>query len=357
MNTVIIEEPFVLENKYKIEGLRIAFRTFGHLNEKKDNVIWVCHALTANSDVLNWWPGLFGNNQLFDPKDHFIVCPNVPGSCYGSSGPVNTQNNGIPLLNDFPELTTRDMAKAHELLRKYLGIKRIRLLIGASLGGQQALEWAILQPGIFTELVLIATNARHSAYGIAFNESQRWAIESDPTFGKGNRDGGKTGLAIARSIAMISYRSYRGYTETQSQDNDKSPDQFRAASYQRYQGNKLAQRFCAYSYVTLSRAMDSHNVGRGRESTGTALAGIKARTLCIGISSDVLFPTVEQQYLAKSIKGAEYFEIDSLYGHDGFLIETQQLTRVISDFMHNQFRTYRRTTLKNNSISINYQSN
>jgi homoserine O-acetyltransferase len=205
----------------------------------------------------------------------------------------------------------------HQLLAKHLQLQSIQLLCGGSLGGQQAMEWAIIQPDYIKQLFVIATNARHSAWGIAFNEAQRMAIKA-----------GNEGLEAARAIAMLSYRNYTMYENTQT-DNDNRIDDFSAASYQRYQGLKLKKRFDANSYYTLSKAMDSHHVGRTRGSVQNALSMIKAKTLAIGIRSDLLFPVQEQQLLAQFIPGAVYHEIDSPYGHDGFLIETGQITEII----------------------------
>lgn len=342
------QEPFTLESGEILHQIEIAFHTYGKYDPKKNNVIWVCHALTANSDVFDWWKGVFGEDDLFNPKDHFIVCANIIGSHYGSTGPLNYPNEQQPLLDSFFQVTTRDFARAHEILREHLGIQRIHLLIGASLGGQQALEWSIEQPSIIDNLVLIATNARHSAFGIAFNESQRLAIKTDQSFGNGNKEGGRNGLITARSIAMLSYRSYDGYSKTQTDPVNHKTDHFLAASYQAYQGEKLANRFNAYSYVTLSKAMDAHNVGRKRPSVEIALQQIKSKTLVIGIETDLLFPISEQEFLTDWISDANFGKIDSRFGHDGFLVENKQLTDLISDFLFNDFKNNRRTTFKNN---------
>jgi len=336
-------EPLVLENGKEIPFLDVTFQTFGNLNEDASNVVWVSHALTANSNVLEWWSQFFGTGKLFDPEKYFIVCPNALGSCYGTTGPTTFEKEG-PLLNNFPHFTTRDMAKVHERLRNYLGIEKINTLIGASLGGQQAIEWAIERSENIEKLILIATNAKHSAYGIAFNESQRLAIYNDPTFGK--IDGAKDGLKIARSIALLSYRSYAGYNKTQSETDYSVVDDFKASSYQRYQGEKLAQRFDAYSYVALSKAMDSHNVGRNRASIEKALSQIESKTLVIGISSDLLFPLSEQRFLAKQIKKSNFYQIDSDFGHDGFLVESVELEQALADFIYNDFKNYKQTTFK-----------
>lgn len=325
---------FKLESGKKLDNLEIAYHTYGSLNAKKDNVIWVCHALTANSDVFDWWGGLFGDNCLFNPGDYFIVCANIIGSNYGTTNPLSVnQATGLPYYLSFPEFTVRDLAAAHQILADHLDLPQIALLIGGSLGGQQAMEWAILEPLRIKKLVLIATNAQHSAWGIAFNESQRLAITADPTFYDLSEDGGKKGLKAARSIALLSYRSYGTYGATQLElDNDKTSD-FKASSYQNYQGEKLVNRFNAYSYWYLTKTMDSHNVGRKRSSVQDALKQIQAKTLVIGIVNDVLFPMEEQQFLANHIPDARFVELNSFYGHDGFLIETEILTKELGTFI------------------------
>jgi homoserine O-acetyltransferase len=201
--------------------------------------------------------------------------------------------------------------------------------MGGSLGGQQAMEWAIKQPERFENLFLIATNAFHSPWGIAFNESQRLAIEADPTFNTPSTDGGKNGLKAARSIALLSYRNYNTYNHSQSEDDLNKTENFKAASYQEYQGEKLVKRFNAYSYYYLSKAMDSHNVGRGNLSIEDALSKIEANTQVVSISSDLLFPPIEQSFLSKHIPHSQYYVIDSLFGHDGFLLETEKITEIL----------------------------
>ena len=326
------QEIFELESGKQLLGLEIGFHTYGKLNKQRDNVVWVCHALTANSDVLDWWKGLFGENDYFNPNDYFIVCANVLGSCYGTTSPLSINpSTCTPYYLTFPDYTIRDIIKAHQLLADHLGINQIEVIIGGSLGGQQALEWSIMEPDRIKNLILIATNARHSPWGIAFNESQRLALSADPTFYNNTPDGGSKGLKAARSIALLSYRTYKTYGVTQQEQTDELHN-YRAASYQNYQGQKLVNRFNAYSYWYLSKVMDSHNVGRGRHGVEKALSEIKARTLVIGIKSDVLFPIEEQQYLFRHIPKAALAEIDSFYGHDGFLIDTEVLTKIISSF-------------------------
>ena len=328
------QKEFKLENGKKLENLEIAYHTYGKLNKEKNNVIWVCHALTANSDVFDWWKGLFGLNDYFNSKDHFIVCANIIGSHYGTTNPLSiNKSTGYPYFLSFPQFSIRDMVKAHQILADYLGIEDINILIGGSLGGQQALEWAVIEPDKIKNLIIMATNASHSPWGIAFNESQRLAIETDRTFYANQINGGQKGLKTARSIALLSYRTSLCYNKTQTEEELDKMNYFKASSYQNYQGEKLVKRFNAYSYYYLTKAMDSHNLGRGRESIAHALGKIKANTLSIAISSDLLFPAAEQKLIAEYIPQATYREIDSVYGHDGFLLEVKKLENIISDFL------------------------
>lgn len=332
-------EVFELESGQTITDLQIGYHTYGRLNAAKDNVIWVCHALTANSDVLDWWKGFVGDGYIINPDEHFIICANVLGSPYGTTNPLDINSaTGQPYYLNFPSYTIRDMVKAHQLLAAKLGIEQINMVIGGSLGGQQAIEWGIMEPARMKNLVLIATNARHSPWGIAFNESQRLAIEADVSFNNGTPEGGALGLRAARSMALLSYRGYKAYNITQQEEDADITDNYRAASYQRYQGDKLVNRFNAYSYWYLSKAMDSHHVGRRRGSVENTLSVIKAKTLVIGIKNDILFPIEEQLYLFKHIPKAAYAELDSFYAHDGFLIETEALTKILSSFLKTDVR-------------------
>lgn len=329
-----LAEAFRLECGTTLPEIEIAYHTYGELAPTGDNVVWVCHALTGNSEAADWWDGLVGEEKLFNPEQHFIVCANMLGSCYGSTGPLSINPaTGKTYGHDFPLVTVRDMVAAHELLREHLGIQKIHVALGGSMGGQQVLEWAIQKPDLFEHIALLATNAVHSPWGIAFNESQRMAIYADDTLlDENNPEAGKKGLETARSIAMLSYRSYDTYQMTQTDVEDKIGD-FRASSYQRYQGLKLWRRFNVFSYLTLSRAMDSHNVGRGRGGVDKALQEVKANTLVIGITSDLLFPLREQEQIAKGITGAQYTELESIYGHDGFLVEFQRIETLIRQFL------------------------
>lgn len=317
---------FRLESGEVLPGFHLAYTTYGELNARRDNAVWVCHALTANSEVHAWWEGVVGSERILQPDNQFIVCVNIPGSCYGSLGPLNAYE--YHRYDRFPLLSSRDVARMFDLLRQYLGLGRIHLLIGASLGGQHALEWAIERPEVFEHLFVLCTNARHSAWGIAFNEAQRMAIWADSTYSSRQPYGGLAGMRAARATALLSYRNYTSYQHFQSDSQGDKLEDFKSVSYQQYQGDKLAARFNAYSYVALSRMMDSHNLGRGRESVEKALSKIRAKTLVLGITSDILFPVDEQRFLALFIPRASYREIDSIYGHDGFLIETDAINHL-----------------------------
>ncbi|SEG18494.1 homoserine O-acetyltransferase [Sphingobacterium lactis] len=326
---------FTLENGKTLPQLQIAYHSYGEMNADKSNVIWVCHALTANSDVFDWWPGLFGEGELFNDKDYFIVCANVLGSHYGTTNPlsVNPETN-TPYYLDFPAFTIRDIVAAHQLLADHLGVTSINTLIGGSLGGQQSLEWAAANTIKIHNLIAIGTNAFFSPWGIAFNESQRLAIAADASFQEKRADGGQNGLKAARSMALLSYRTYNAYGTTQVESDPEKTDAYKASSYQSYQGDKLVKRFNAFSYWYLTKAMDSHHLGRGRGQVEQVLANIKGiNTLVVGIPSDVLFPPQEQEFIAQHIPNAEYYELHSFFGHDGFLIETKTLTGVIGDFL------------------------
>lgn len=325
--------PFVLESGENLPELRITYHTFGQLNAKADNVVWVAHALTANSNPTQWWPGLVGEKDLINPEDHFIICANILGSCYGTTGPrYFNPENGERYLTNFPDFTIRDIVRAHQLLRRHLGIEQIYLGLGGSMGGQQLLEWAVEEPKLFENLCLLATGAKSTPWGIAFRTAQRMAMEADPSFFSSSPNGGKKGAEAARAMAMISYRTREAFNSSQQDDNEKEKN-FRADSYLRYQGLKLSKRFDARTYYLLTEAMDTHNVGRGRGSVETALARVKARTLVLGIEGDLLFSNDEQAHLAAHIPGAQLELIPSRYGHDGFLIEAPAISKSLDHFL------------------------
>ena len=328
------ENLFLLESGAHLPGFELHYTTYGNLNEGGDNVVWVCHALTGSSDFTSWWGELFSDESTLNPHDHMIIGVNLLGGCYGSTGPLSVDpTSGAPFLHQFPRLTNRDAVRAFDLLRRHLNINTIKVLIGGSLGGQQVLEWSIMEPNVFKNIVLMACNAAHSPWGIAFNEAQRMAIESDPSWRSDQPDAGKEGLKTARAIGMISYRHYFTFLDTQTEDHDEVGDHFKASSYQRYQGEKLVRRFNAYTYYLFTKMMDNHHIGRGRKGIKEALKTIRANALVVGIDTDILFPVQEQRLLAEHIPNASLEIISSRYGHDGFLVEFDAMDKVIGKFL------------------------
>jgi homoserine O-acetyltransferase len=325
---------FQLESGGSLPGFQLKYTTLGQLNKDRSNVVWICHALTGSSDFTDWWKELFTEGTPFDPRDYFIICVNALGGCYGSTGPLSLNpKTSRPFFHEFPTITNRDIVTAFDLLRENLGIKKIHTLLGGSLGGQQVLEWAILQPLVFDCIIPIATNAFHSPWAIAINEAQRMAIEADSTWKENDPRAGSEGMKAARAMGMISFRTYETYKQTQTEKSLDTLDNFRASSYQRYQGQKLSNRFNAFTYWIFTKAMDSHNVGRGRTSVESALKRINAKTLLIGIDTDLLFPIHEQKYLAQHIKGAHFAALSSAHGHDGFLVEFDQFKSIVRNFL------------------------
>jgi len=421
MNYLRLDQPFALEAGGVLPGITIAYHTYGRLNADRSNVVWVCHALTANSDVARWWPGVVGEHGVVRPEDYFIVCANILGSCYGTTGPVGAgpgvgehgvgvagaaadrgiEGNaagptgaaaeeriggnaaGMTGAADFPMITIRDMVRAHILLRQHLGIDRIHLLMGGSMGGYQALEWVVMEPEVIGRLFLIATSPTESAWGIAVHTAQRLAIEADSSWREGRPTAGQKGLKAARAIGILTYRNYGIMVQKQTDPDAEKLDGFRASSYMEYQGKKLVERFSAHSYWLLTKAMDSHHIARGRgvgaggegrvnggaqasgegrvdggaqasggghvgsggqvagagsgrgwnEDVEAVLRGIRQKTLVIGITSDILCPFEEQRHLAAHLPDARLIEIDSAYGHDGFMVEGEKIATHLREWL------------------------
>lgn len=330
---------FTLESGVELPGFHLAYTTLGKLHAQHDNVVWVFHALTANSNPAEWWPGLVGEGKYFDPAHYFIICVNKPGSPYGSISPVSIDpNTHRPYYKDFPVWTIRDITRAYQILREHLGIRHIFIGLGGSTGGMQLLQWAVDEPALFHHIVPIATSAVLSPWGIAFNASQRMAIEADATWQDPAADAGQKGLAAARAIALLSYRHYNGYAITQPRDKNFVAMQpgvtYAADNYQRYQGLKLVNRFHVLCYYRLTQTMDSHDIGRYYCSLEQALSRITARTLVIGIESDVLYPIEEQELLQQQISGASLLSIASEFGHDGFLLEYEKIENALRQFIN-----------------------
>lgn len=326
--------PFITETGEEIPELKIAYQSWGKLNENADNVIWVCHAYTANADAQDWWPGMIGPGLLMDTDRYFVICANVIGSCYGTTGPLDQNpKTGKPWMRQFPKITVRDLVQAHEILRKGIGIKKIEMIIGGSIGAFQALEYSIMFPQIIENMVFIASSAFASPWNIAFNETQRMAIKADPTYFDDNPDGGKNGLRAARAMALISYRNAKAYNSTQADSMPSLNGNYKAISYQNYQGDKLIKRYNAYSYVVMSHLFDSHNIGRNRGKVEEVLAQINTKTLLIALDTDQLFPPDEQEFMLKHMPNSRLITVTTDFGHDGFLIESKQITKHVNSFL------------------------
>ncbi len=326
-------EPFVLESGEVLPQLTIAYSTYGTQSEEHNNVVWVCHALTANSDVQDWWPHTVEEGAILDPADHFVVCANILGSPYGTTAPLHTNpSTGEPYYGDFPDITIRDMVRAHQIMAEVLGVGDIDVILGCSVGGFQAIEWAVMEPARFKKLILVATAARATPWCIAIDETMRMAIRADQTFGERRADAGMEGLSAARAIALLTYRGFYGYNITQQNGDERTSDH-RASSYQRYQGEKLCKRYDVYSYYSILNAFDTHDIGRGRGGTFAAAATIQAETIVVGITTDILFPPCDLIKLCDIIPNARYEQIESPFGHDGFLVEHEIFNKMLLPVM------------------------
>lgn len=328
--------PFDFEGGGHLPSINVTFHTSPGEYDGSRKVVWICHALTANSDVEDWWPEMVGSGRLIDTDKYYVVCVNMLGSPYGSSSPASINpETGKPYLLDFPDVSVRDIVAAIIHVRKYLGISTIDLLTGSSIGGFQAIEWAVIEPDVFRNAVFIATEPRISPWLLASVETQRMALRADKSYLEAaDIHGGEEGLKCARAIAMMSYRCFQGYALTQPETDVDTLFADRAASYERYQGEKLVRRgFDAYCYNSVSTAVTSNNVGRGRGGVEAALGTIKASTIVVSIDTDGLFPPFHIEEWARFIPAVDYRMITSRFGHDGFLLEISQLGAIIGEVL------------------------
>jgi homoserine O-acetyltransferase len=337
--------------------VRVAYETFGTLNAAGTNAVLVVHALTGDSHLLGdpgpghptggWWSGIVGPGKAIDTTRWFVVAPNMLGGCQGTTGPASYAPDGREWGSRFPFVTIRDQVAAQRALTEALGITRWAAVIGGSMGGMQALEWAVSYPELLERVAILAAPAISNADQIALNSVQLEAIRMDPAFSGGdfydNEEGPSQGLALARRMALLNYRSPTELNDRfqRSWQSGMSPlgggGRYAVESYLDYHGNKFTRRFDANSYVTLVQAMSSHDVGRGRGGTVEALRRATAKALVLGIDSDRLFPVPDQQHIAAhlpgNIDGTQPTVISSPFGHDGFLIEDAlvgtELTRLL----------------------------
>ncbi|MDI6401407.1 homoserine O-acetyltransferase [Balneolaceae bacterium ANBcel3] len=323
---------FVTESGFRFPELEIAYKTWGTPNADKSNVVLVFHALTGHASADKWLTGFFGKGRMLDPDKHFIICSNVLGSCYGTTGPLSIHpETGERYAGDFPVVTIRDMVRVQQRLLDHLEVKKIRFALGASMGGMQALEFAIMDDRL-EQLILIAMGKAHSAWAIGVGEAQRKALTSDPKWQGGHyplNDPPSDGLAAARMMGMITYRSAASFEKRFARNLQDEKDCYQVESYLRYQGMKLVERFDAVTYMRLTQAMDSHDVARNRGTYEEVLGRLNIPVLVIGISSDVLYPVREQKELAALLGNGRYAELESENGHDAFLIEFDEIQSLV----------------------------
>jgi len=320
----------------RLSGVVVAYRTWGTLDDAGANAVVACHALTGSADADDWWAPMFGPGRALDPDRDFVVCANIVGSCYGTTGPTSIDPaTGRAYGPAFPRVSIRDMVGLQRELLRHLGVRRVKCVMGGSLGGMQALEWAAMYPDLVQSLVPIAVSGRHSAWCIGWSEAQRQAIYGDPRFLDGRyapEDPPEAGLAAARMAAMLSYRSRPSFERRFGRRPQGETGTFAVESYLRYQGRKLVDRFDANTYVTLTRAMDTHDLGRGRDGYADALGAIRAPALVVSVESDVLYPPIEQRELAQGMPRATLLNLYSDEGHDAFLIEIEWLCSAVAEF-------------------------
>lgn len=349
------ENPLRLEYGGALGEVCVAFETYGELNAAKDNAVLLCHALTGSAhaagvqgvrgdqgEVPGWWDPLIGPGKAIDTRTHFVVCANVLGGCYGTTGPSSSDPaTGRPYRLNFPRYTVRDMVAVQARLLDALGVDAVRAVVGGSMGGMQALEWAAMYPQRVRGLVSIAVGARHSAWAIGLNEVARRAITSDPAWQAGDYPPGsqpEAGLGLARAVAMLSYRSVDSLEakfgrERVSASRELLARSFEIESYLDYQGVKLVKRFDANTYLYLTKAMDDFDLSEGRGRLREVLKRMAMPALIMGIDSDVLYPEAEQLALVAGMPSADYARISSPHGHDAFLIEFPQVAARLRRFL------------------------
>jgi len=328
---------FRFEDGTELIEVPVAFQTWGELNSTRNNVILVCHSLTSNTAVDEWWPGIMGPGRALDTDRYFVICANAIGSPYGTVSPASRKPGSDEIYGpDFPVPTLRDTVALHKKLLDALDIQGVAFPIGGSMGGMQVLEWAFY--GEFVKaLVPIGVGGRHSAWCIAWSEAQREAIRQDPAWQGGHYAEGAgpaAGLTVARMMAMISYRSFQSFERRFGREfqADRDPPKFSMESYLLYQGKKLVQRFDANCYFRLTQSMDTHDLARGRGDYYEVLGSIEQPALVIGIDSDLLYPLAEQRELAEHMPRAELAILEAPHGHDSFLIELETINGLVDNW-------------------------
>eukprot|EP00940_MAST-03C_sp_MAST-3C-sp2_P002607 g2607.t1 len=347
---------FELESGQILPSVDVRYKSFGRLNEERDNCIFVCHALTGNQSVDEWWKEIFGTGKLLDPDRYMIVCANVLGSCYGTTGPTSVDpSTGKKYGSAFPDTTVRDSVRLHaKMVKEHLDVNAIACVVGGSMGGMQTLEWAaVCGPEYVKTIIPICCGTHHHAWQIGISETQRQAIYADPAWKNGtylDDDDGKVdtrgplqGIAVARQIAMFSYRSHDAYEtkfgrrvieDVSPGDSNGQDVVYDVERYLQYQGQKFLGRFDPLSYVKCTRMMDSHDIGRGRGGVAAACKHlITMPSLVVSVSSDALYPPIEQERLHALLPRSEYLCVESVNGHDGFLLDHEAISPVAQRFL------------------------
>lgn len=317
-----------------LERATIGYQSWGRLNARRDNVIWVCHALTASTDVPAWWPALFGPGRALDPERYFILCANVLGGCYGSLGPRSDRGDGRLWAGDFPSLCIADLVAHQRLLFEHLDLRALELVIGGSMGGFQALQWALQEPNRVRRLALVATSWRQPPDAVALAELQCALVQHDPQFAEGHYDprhGPLRGLALARQLGHYSYRASDEF-ERRFGRARRADGRLQIMSYLDHHGSKLVQRFDANSYLRLSAAMNQFDLG-AVEPADRVLGRIRARTLVVAVDSDRLYPPREQAELARLLPNASLLQVHSERGHDGFLADADAFEPALRELL------------------------
>jgi homoserine O-acetyltransferase len=346
----------------RLAPVEVAYETWGALNEAKSNAILILHAFSGDAHAAGicpqtgkpgWWDNMIGPGKAFDTNQYYVICSNVLGGCRGATGPSSINpESGRPYAMSFPVITIRDMVRLQKMLIDYLGIRRLLTVTGGSMGGMQALEWAVSYPDAVVSAIPIATTARHSAQQIAFNEVGRQAIMADPDWNGGDYYAGTPparGLAVARMVGHITYmsddsmrqkfgRRLRG-KEAFGWNFDVD---FEVESYLRYRGSEFVNRFDANSYLYITKAMDYFDLTNGSKSLSEALAGVTSRFLFLSFTSDWLYPSYQSQEMVRALRGRNvdvaYCELPSNYGHDAFLVDVAEQTDLIRGFLASTFR-------------------
>lgn len=367
--------PLQLTSGKQLDTFSIAYETYGTLNAAADNVILICHALSGDSHVAGyyttnptekpgWWDEAVGPNKMFDTNRFFVICSNVIGGCQGSTGPSSPAPDGAPYAMRFPIVTVQDMVRAQKYLLDYLGVSELLAVVGGSMGGMQALSWAVEYPDMVRSCIFLASTMRSSAQQIAFNEVGRQAIYADPNWDSGNyydddHPKPKNGLSVARMVGHITYMSELSMEEKFGrswQDDGKgepsfdSPD-FAVESYLRYQGEKFVDRFDANSYLYITKALDLYDVAEGYHSAHQALDRTKCNFLVASFTSDWLYTIGQSLELVRTLldlrRPVDHHHINSHFGHDSFLVEVELMTHIVGDFISRQWKIHHQSDTEN----------